>query len=76
MKVKYILDYSLDQLESMLDPKTFFRISRQFIVSIKGIKDMISYSNSRLKIVFKYDSGIEGIVSRDRVNEFKSWLDK
>ena len=71
----YLLDYSLDQLEDMLDPKSFFRVSRQFIVSIKGIKDIISYSNSRLKIVFKHDSELEGIVSRDRVSEFKNWLD-
>lgn len=71
----YLLDYSLDQLEDMLDPKSFFRVSRQFIVSIKGIKDIISYSNSRLKIVFKHEVDLEGIVSRDRVSEFKNWLD-
>ncbi len=72
----YILDYTLDQLDQKLDPELFFRISRQFIISMDSIKDIISYSNSRLKLIFINESTIEAIVSRDRVADFKLWLDR
>src|SRR5690606_33643265 len=47
----YLLECSLEQLESELDPKEFFRVSRKFIVSIKSIRDIVVYTNSRLKVV-------------------------
>jgi two-component system, LytTR family, response regulator LytT len=70
----YLLDGTLEQIESELDPKNFFRVSRKYIIPLKAIKDIVVYSNSRLKIVlptFKMD---EIIVSRERVNDFKEWL--
>lgn len=70
----YLLDGTLEQLESELDPAHFFRVSRKYIIPLKAIKDIVVYSNSRLKIVlptFKMD---EIIVSRERVNDFKEWL--
>lgn len=72
----YLLDYSLDQLDTMLNPKDFFRINRKFIIALRSVKDIISYTNSRLKIVFHHPQyNEEVIVSRDRVGEFKQWLD-
>jgi DNA-binding LytR/AlgR family response regulator len=73
---KHILDFTLDQLEGLLDPKRFFRINRKYIVSIEGIHDMISYTNSRLKLVLKTSDDQDIIVARERVQEFKNWLDR
>ncbi|GGE31006.1 LytR/AlgR family response regulator transcription factor [Psychroflexus planctonicus] len=70
----YVVDYSLDQLEAYLNPKEFFRISRKFIVKHSAIKQIISYSNSRLKVELftAFDELL--IVSRERVKDFKVWL--
>jgi len=72
---EYPLENSLEQLEEQLDPKQFFRISRKFFIHINAIKDIISYSNSRLKIQLHKFKENELIVSRERVKEFKNWLD-
>ena len=61
-------------METELDPKKFFRVSRKFIIPLTSIKEITVYSNSRLKVIlptFK-DDGV--IVSRERVQEFKNWI--
>ena len=73
---KHILDYTMDQLEELLDPSRFFRINRKYIVSLNSIRDMISHTNSRLKLVLKSGEDDDIIVARERVQEFKEWLDK
>jgi len=73
---KHILDFTLDQLEGLIDPARFFRINRKYFVAVDSIQDMISYTNSRLKLVLKTSDDPEVIVSRERVQEFKEWLDK
>lgn len=73
---KHILDYTLEQLETLLDPEQFFRISRKYIVSTAAIHDMVSYTNSRLKLHLKHSDDPEVIVARERVQEFKDWLDQ
>ncbi|MDI1355964.1 MAG: LytTR family DNA-binding domain-containing protein [bacterium] len=73
---RYVIDYVLDQLESMLPPDSFFRINRKAIVNISCIEKVSSYFNSRLKIKSPALSDDDGIVSRERVNDFKAWLDK
>lgn len=70
----YLLEGTLEQLETELDPKDFFRISRKFIVPMKAIKDIVVYSNSRLKVILPTYKEDEVIVSRERVNDFKSWI--
>jgi len=72
----YLLDYSLEQIENMLNPERFFRINRKYIITLESIKDIISYSNSRLKIVFTQPVDEDVVVSRDRVADFKQWLDR
>ena len=71
-----LIDYSLDRLESMMDPEHFFRINRNYIISYGSIKDIISYSGSRLKVHLEGTSADDVVVSRDRVQDFKSWLDR
>lgn len=71
----YLIESTLDQLEDKLQPETFFRVSRKFVVNVNAIKDIIAYSNSRLKIQLQTYNETEIIVSRERVKEFKYWLE-
>lgn len=71
----YLLDTTLEQLEDEMEPDTFFRVSRKFYVNINAIKDIVSYTNSRLKIKLGKFNEQEIIVSRERVREFKAWLE-
>ena len=73
---RHALDYTLDQLAAMLNPTTFFRINRKAIIHIESIQKINTYFNSRLKLVLAPIPDFEPIVSRDRVNNFKSWLDQ
>ncbi len=73
-KKSYPIDYNLDQIEAMIDPAVFFRINRQFIVNVNAIKNMVSYSKSRVKIELNPHTEIETIVSTERSPNFKSWL--
>jgi DNA-binding LytR/AlgR family response regulator len=72
----YDIDYSLDQVEKVVDPVIFFRISRKYIVNINAITDIISYSNSRLKLKVAGSGDDDIIVSRSRLSDFRSWLEK
>ncbi|MEM8568207.1 MAG: LytTR family DNA-binding domain-containing protein [Bacteroidota bacterium] len=71
----YLLDYPIQDLTNMIDPEKFFQINRKYIISLKSIQDMVSFSNSRLKIILKNSNDDNVIVSRERVQEFKKWLD-
>ena len=73
-KRDYLIDYSLEQLETILDPIQYFRVSRKFYVNINTIKDIISFTNSRLKVILNTYSEQEIIVSREKVKEFKRWI--
>ena len=68
------VDYNLDKLETLLDPERFFRINRQFIISIDSIVEMFSYSKSRVKVNLKPTINLETIVSTERSPHFKEWL--
>jgi len=72
----YAVDYSLEQLEQEIDPRRFFRVSRKFMVSMAHIKDIIAYSGSRLKLNLMAGEQEEILVSREKVTEFKKWLDR
>jgi len=71
----YLIETTLDALENELTPEHFFRVSRRFYVNIHAIKDIIAYSNSRLKIMISSFKEQEIIVSRERVKDFKEWLE-
>jgi DNA-binding LytR/AlgR family response regulator len=71
---KYLLSMNLDEIESSVNPKQFFRINRQFIVSIKALGKMTMYSKSRIKLDLNPDPGVETITSVERSADFKDWL--
>jgi DNA-binding LytR/AlgR family response regulator len=71
----YLIEDTLEQLEDKLAPTTFFRVNRQHFININAIKDIISYSNSRLKVRLNSFNDSEIIVSRERVKDFKTWID-
>ena len=73
----YGIDYSLEQLQTMLDARKFFRINRECIVNIDSIALMYSYSSSRLQLTLKnIEKSDLFVVSREKVGEFKKWIDK
>jgi DNA-binding LytR/AlgR family response regulator len=71
---RFTVDFNLDTLESVLDPKIFFRINRQFIISINSIAEMFSYTKSRVLIKLNPPCKHETIVSTERSSTFKAWL--
>ena len=71
---KYSSNSSLDELYSSLDPVIFFRANRQYILSVKGIAEILRFGNSQLKIKMKPENSI--IISKNRASEFKKWLNK
>ncbi len=71
----YLIDMTIEQLEGELEPHTFFRINRKFFINIHAIKDMISYTNSRIQIKLNSYNEQDVIVARERVKDFKNWLD-
>ena len=70
----YLIDKTLEQLDPVIDPTKFFRVSRKYYVNVNSIKDIISYTNSRLKIILNTFSEHEIIVSREKVKDFKNWI--
>lgn len=72
----YVIDYSLEQVEDLVDPARFFKINRKYMITIEAIDDIITYSNSRLKIELKHSDDNDVIVAREKVKQFKSWLDR
>ena len=72
----YPIDFSLDNLENVIDPALFFRINRRYIVNLNSITSMNAWSRSRIKIELKPPVADETdiIVSIDRASEFKNWM--
>lgn len=72
----YGLDFSLEQVATFINPEDFFRVNRSHIVSLKAIDDILVYSGSRLKLRLNVKIDEDIFVSREKVSEFKSWLDR
>ncbi len=71
----YLLEQTLDQVEEEINPNLFFRINRKYIINMDAIKEMVSYSNSRIQIKLHKMEEDDLIVSREKVKKFKEWLD-
>ena len=72
----YCIDYSIDQLELLLDPGICFRINRKYIVSIHACNNILAWTNSRLRLKIEGIGDDDIIVARERVQDFKDWLDR
>ncbi|MCF6213118.1 MAG: LytTR family DNA-binding domain-containing protein [Flavobacteriaceae bacterium] len=70
----YLIDDTLEQVQNQIDPLRFFRVNRTYTVNLKAIKDIVSFTNSRLKISLQHLNTVPIIVSREKVKDFKEWL--
>src|SRR6478736_4771025 len=73
---KFVVDYTMDELEDMLDSQRYFRISRSFYVSVRSISQIHDYFGNRLLLQLKPSVDKEAIVSREKVSDFKKWMGK
>lgn len=72
----YVLDYTVEQIQSLVDPSRFFRICRKYLVQIDAIEDIVTFTNSRLLLQLKHSKERDTVVSREKVSDFKAWLDR
>ncbi len=72
----YPVEFTLDKLETLLNPELFFRINRKFLVNMDSISKMVAYSRGRVKLELKPkpDEDFDTIVSIERSSDFKKWL--
>jgi DNA-binding LytR/AlgR family response regulator len=70
----YTMDFTLDELTDLLDPEFFFRANRQYIISLKSIKDIDLWFNSRLSVNLNVSVPDKIVISRGRIPEFKTWF--
>jgi two-component system, LytTR family, response regulator LytT len=73
---KFVVDYTMDELQEMLDPEQYFRISRSFYVSINSIDKLDDYFGNRLILGLRPEVDKEALVSREKVTDFKKWMGK
>jgi two-component system, LytTR family, response regulator LytT len=71
---RFIVDYTLDELEQTLDIRQFFRANRQFIVHAKSVDSVHPFFNSKLKVLLKPTTEEEVLISREKASEFKQWM--
>jgi DNA-binding LytR/AlgR family response regulator len=72
---KFITDYTLEQLDKLLNPEIFFRLNRQFIAHISSISKIHYYFNGKLKLQLTPEANEEVIISREKAQNFKAWLE-
>lgn len=73
---KFVVDYTMDELDEMLNPEEYFRISRSFYVSIESIDKIDDYFGNRLILQLHPSVDKEALVSREKVSDFKKWMGK
>ena len=71
---KYLVEYTLEELEEMLSPHDFFRINRSLLLSFKCVEQIHPYFGNRMKLYLNPSFEKDVIVSREKVNDFKTWL--
>lgn len=71
---KYIIEQTLDQITGQVDPKRFHRISRSRLIALESIDKIHNHFNGRLKLELRPPEDEEVFVSRERVQDFKDWL--
>ena len=73
---RYIIDYSIEEITAVVDPKSFYRLNRSVVAHINAIDKVYKYLNSRLKVELKPQSEKEVLISRARVSDFMDWMDR
>ncbi|MGD1842288.1 MAG: LytR/AlgR family response regulator transcription factor [Thermonemataceae bacterium] len=68
------IDFSLNELETYLDPSLFFRVSRKYLVHIQSIEKASKFFHSRLKLKLTPKSTEEVLISRVKVPQFLEWM--
>ncbi|MBC8046965.1 MAG: response regulator transcription factor [Fimbriimonadaceae bacterium] len=71
---KFIVDYTMDEIEKMISPDEYFRINRAFLVSPKSIDQISDYFGNRLILRLNPPVDKDALVSREKVTEFKNWM--
>jgi DNA-binding LytR/AlgR family response regulator len=71
---RFPVDFNLDQIEQMLNPKNFFRINRQFIIGHHAIEEMKAHTRSRIIVKLTPPSKLDTVVAIDRAQDFRNWL--
>jgi len=72
----YIIDYSLEQLGSMLDPDIFYRVNRSYFINIRSILKISKYFNSRIHLKLEPDAEGDVLISRIKVPDFLNWIER
>lgn len=72
----FVIDYTLDQVQALVEPMSFFRIGRKYLVHIDAIEDIVACTNSRLLLRLTHVTERDAIVSHEKVSDFKQWLDR
>lgn len=74
---KFMINHSLEELETqLLDPDKFYRINRSVIINLESLIEMKTYHNGRLKLALNASNDTEIVVARERVSEFKNWINQ
>jgi DNA-binding LytR/AlgR family response regulator len=73
---KFLIDHTLEELDHLLDPVSFFRISRKFIVNIEAVAEVKGSISSRMEVYLSIKTEQPLQVSRDKIHDFKKWLDR
>jgi len=72
---KYVVDYTLEQLEQMLDPARFFRINRQYVLHMNAIEQIHAYFSNRFKLMVQPRAQEDVVVSKGKAKAFRLWLE-
>ena len=75
-KHKYIIDFTIEELEHMLDPQQFFRANRAHLIHVRSVQQIHNYFHGKLKLELKPTSEIEVLISREKASDFKMWMGK
>ncbi|MGE5679536.1 MAG: LytR/AlgR family response regulator transcription factor [Bacillota bacterium] len=73
---KHVVDYTLDELEELLDPADFFRANRSYIININVIDNISSVFSGKLKVKLRLKTEEDIIISREKTSPFREWLDR
>ena len=73
---RYLVDATIEKLETQLNPQLFFRVNRSYVIHINALEQVKPYYNNRLRIWLKGAvQEDEIVISRERVGEFKNWAE-